>query len=400
MSARGERELLRDPNLYVVFAITLMVVLGVSSIAPAFPRIQRAFAISDTQVGLLITVFTLPGVFLTPLLGVLADRWGRKPILIPALILFALAGAACTLARDFELLLALRLAQGVGAAPLGALNLTLIADLYEKRRRPTAMGYNASALSIGTASYPFVGGALALLGWYAPFALSLLALPVAVAVWRVLEVPAPPPPRSFRAYLNGVGQSLRRGKVLVTFAISLVTFILLYGAVLTYLPVMMDDRFGSSSLVIGTVTASMSVMHGITASQLGRLSERFRPHRLISAGFVLYALGCVVFPLSPWTWGLLVPAALFGVGQGLNLPSTLTLLTELIPADQRAAILSLNGTVLRLGQTLGPLILGAAWAVGGASGAYGVAAVLALATAVLAAVVLRGASAGRARDPA
>lgn len=390
----GERGLLRDRNLYVVFAITLMVVLGVSSVAPAFPRIQRAFDISDTRVGLLITAFTIPGVFLTPVLGLLADRWGRKRILIPSLVLFALAGGACALARDFELLLVLRLVQGIGAAPLGALNLTLIADLYDERRRAAAMGYNASALSIGTASYPFIGGALALIGWYAPFALALVALPVALAVWRGLDLPeSPAPPASVRSYLGGVARTLRDGPVLMVFAISVATFVLLYGAILTYLPVLMDERFAASSLVIGTVTASMSVMTGLTSSQLGRLSSRFRPRTLIAAGFLFYGIACALFPLAPSTWWLLVPAALFGIGQGLNLPSALTLLTELIPAEQRAAILSLNGTVLRLGQTLGPVVMGAAWALGAARGTYGLGVALALSMAALAAIVLRRAPA-------
>lgn len=87
--------LLRNRNLRVIFTVTLMVVMSVSSITPAFPKISREFAISETQVGLLITFFTLPGVFLTPFLGVLADRWGRKKILVPSLFLFALAGASC-----------------------------------------------------------------------------------------------------------------------------------------------------------------------------------------------------------------------------------------------------------------------------------------------------------------
>ena len=87
--------LLRNRNLRVIFTVTLMVVMSVSSITPAFPKIIREFAISETQVGLLITFFTLPGVFLTPFLGVLADRWGRKKILVPSPFLFALAGASC-----------------------------------------------------------------------------------------------------------------------------------------------------------------------------------------------------------------------------------------------------------------------------------------------------------------
>ena len=133
----SKNRLYRDPNLQIVFAVTLIMIMGVSSISPAFPEIQTAFGISKPTVGLLIVVFTLPGVLFTPVLGVLADRFGRKKILVPSLLLFGVAGSACFFARDFNLLLTLRFLQGIGAASLGSLNVTIIGDLYSKRQLAT-----------------------------------------------------------------------------------------------------------------------------------------------------------------------------------------------------------------------------------------------------------------------
>ena len=93
-----QRRLLFDPNLRIIFAVTLMAVLGVSSVTPAFPAVMAALGIPSSRVGLLISVFTVPGVLLTPLMGILADRLGRKAVLLPSLVLFAIAGAACSLA--------------------------------------------------------------------------------------------------------------------------------------------------------------------------------------------------------------------------------------------------------------------------------------------------------------
>ncbi len=104
----GVRKVYKDHNLHVLWGVTLMAVLGVSSVTPAFPRIVQELGVSSGQLGLLITVFTLPGIVLTPVLGVLSDRYGRKKLLVPALLLFGVAGGACALARSFELLLALR----------------------------------------------------------------------------------------------------------------------------------------------------------------------------------------------------------------------------------------------------------------------------------------------------
>lgn len=161
--------LLRDRNLHIIFSVTLMAVMGVASLTPAFPKIIKELNISPRDIGLLITVFTVPGVFLTPILGVLADRFGRKRVLAPSLFLFALAGGACALTKDFPLLLLLRFLQGIGAAALPAINVALIGDLYTGRERDAAMGYNTSVLSLGVASYPALGGLLAAAGWQYPF---------------------------------------------------------------------------------------------------------------------------------------------------------------------------------------------------------------------------------------
>jgi MFS transporter, ACDE family, multidrug resistance protein len=90
----------------------LMAMLGTSSVTPAFPQIQGEFGISSAQVRLLITVFTLPGILLTPVAGVLSDRYGRRKVLVPSLYLFGVAGVACALAMDFGLLLVLRILRG------------------------------------------------------------------------------------------------------------------------------------------------------------------------------------------------------------------------------------------------------------------------------------------------
>jgi MFS family permease len=199
--AAPEKALYLDPNLQIVFCVALMAVLRVGSVAPAFPDIGRAFHVSSDSVSLLTTAFALPSVFLTPILGILADHWGRKRVLFPSLMLFGLAGGACALARDFELLLALRFLHGIGAASLSMLNITLAADLYEGRVRTTAMRYNAMVRGGGAALFPLLGGVLAALGWYYPFTLALLAIPIALLVLLRLRNPEPSGSQTLGAYL-------------------------------------------------------------------------------------------------------------------------------------------------------------------------------------------------------
>ena len=347
-----------------------MAVLGVASITPAFPKIEKVLNISEQQVGLLITVFTLPGVILTPVLGVLADRFGRKQILIPSLILFGIAGTSCFFTRHFDLLLVFRLVQGIGAASLGSLNVTLIGDFFEGRNRTAAMGYNASILSIGTASYPAIGGALATIGWYFPFLLPSLAVPIALVALYSLKTPMPVNNQNLKEYLVKAWKGIKDKRVIGIFIASIFTFIILYGAYLTFLPFLLDSDFSASPLIIGLFMSVMSLTTAVTSSQLGRLSGKFSQQILLKAAFVIYALALIIIPLTPHLLLMIIPLVFFGIAHGLNIPSLQTMLTNLAPVENRAAFMSLNGMVLRLGQTLGPLIMGFVFGLSGIAGVY------------------------------
>ncbi len=347
-----------------------MAVLGVASITPAFPKIEKELNISEQEVGFLITVFTLPGVILTPILGVLADRFGRKKILVPSLLLFGVAGFSLFFTRDFNLFLIIRLLQGIGAASLGSLNVTLIGDFFEGRERAAAMGYNASVLSIGTASYPAIGGALATFGWYFPFLLPVLALPVAFVVLYSLDDTKQINKQNLKAYLINAWKSIKNKQVMGIFIASIFTFILIYGAYLTFFPFLLDSEFSAPPYAIGLMMSAMSLTTAITSSQVGKLSAKYSDKILLKSAFIIYALSLILIPFMPSMWLLLIPLILFGTAQGLNIPSLQTMLTDLAPVENRAAFMSLNGMVLRLGQTIGPIIMGFVFALSGITGVY------------------------------
>ncbi len=388
--SRGRDEAVwKDHNLHVIWFVTLMAVLGSSSISPAFPEVRQQFGVSVGQVGLLITVFTLPGVFLTFFAGALSDRFGRKRILVPSLLLFGSAGGACALAPNFETLLLLRVLQGVGAASLGALNVTLVGDLFSGRERTTALGYNSSVLNVGTASYPAIGGALAAFGWYYPFALPLLAIPVALLVLFSLRNPEPRNDQELKEKAQSVWERAKNGCVIGLFANTFVVFVILFGALIAYLPSFMSERFGSGSLFIGLVLASTSITAALSSTQAGRLAERFSEKVLIRTSYLFYAVSLCLVPLVPSVWLLFVPTVLFGVAQTLNLPSAFSLLNEAAPDENRGAFISLNSTILRLGQTLGPVLMLAATLPFGLGAAYLLATTLAAAMFLVAFALIR-----------
>ena len=386
---KTDKNIFFDTNLLIVFGVTLISVMGVSSIAPAFPKIIREIDVSSFGIGLLITVFTLPGVLLSPVMGLLADRFGRKKILVPSLFLFGIAGGACFFVRDFYLLLVFRFFQGVGAASLGSMNVTLVGDLYSGKQRTAAMGYNASVLSVGTASYPAIGGALATIGWYYPFLLPLLAIPIGFVVLHSFNLPELKIEQDFKAYFSNAMKSLGNRQVFGIFFASIMMFIIFYGTFLTYFPLYMGHSFGASPFFIGVIMSVMSIATAVISSQLGPLSGRYSERTLLKASFLIYALALFTIPFIPSLTLFFVPALLFGLGHGINFPCIYTLLTELAPVEYRATFMAMNSMIFRLGQTLGPPLMGAVFSLWGIEATFYAASCLSLATFALGFVLIK-----------
>ncbi|MFY9150568.1 MAG: MFS transporter [Prolixibacteraceae bacterium] len=367
-----------EKNVIIIFGVTLIVVMGIASITPAFPGIIRYFGISTQQVGWLIAAFTLPGIFLTPLTGILADRIGRKKVLVPALFVFAFAGFACSFAQDFNTLLVFLFVEGIGAAGLSSINITLIGDLYSGEKRTTLMGYNASILSIGTAAYPALGGFIAVYGWQYIFYLPLLAIPLGIFVLVSLNNPEPKDHLGIGDYFRRVWKNINQRSVWGLFLANMLVFILLYGSYLTYFPILLSERLQATSVHIGLSMSLMSLVTAATSSQLGRMNKLLKPKLLLLTGVSFYFLSMLALVFSQ-SWVQVGGAViLFGFGHGLLVPSIQNLLVGFASIKERAAFMSFNSMVLRIGQTLGPLVIGLFYAIGSIQGAFAAGAVVAM----------------------
>ncbi|CAK7002691.1 MAG: Bacillibactin exporter [Desulfovibrio sp.] len=342
--------------LFLVFGATSSMVLGVSTVMPMIPSLARIFDVSQTTASLAITMFTLPGILFALVAGMLADRFGRRAVLVPSLFLFAFAGAGCAFVDEnsFHMLLALRFVQGIGAASLGVLNTTIIADMWSGQRMASLVGLNTTVLNICTALYPSIGGVLAYFDWRYPFLLSLLALP---AAFLALATPLANPGTAgtFRHYLSDVGRIFQTRKIMGLLAITGVTFIVLYGPIITCFPVLADTVFQASPAVIGGCMIFSSFGAAISASQLGRLYTRFSSRGMLLFSQVLYLAAMVMIIRFPSLLWMLFPIFIFGFGQGLNIPNVQAQLLNAASPTQRAAVMSVNGMLLRLGQTLAPV---------------------------------------------
>ena len=383
-TSRSNKPIYRDINFLIVVGITLMELMGTMSINPALPGIIESFQLSPEQIGLVTTAFVVPIMIGVPICGVLADCFGRKTILVPSLFLFAFAGVACAFATNFHTLLIWRFLQGVGAASLEALALTLISDLYTGKQLTSAMAFNASTIGMGLAVYPLLGGSLASIGWRYVFALPLVAVPIGIWVWKRLRLPEQQrySDFNFKVYLKDIWIGIRRAKVIKLLLIVVALFVLLFGAYFTYIPTLAAS-LGASEITIGILLASMAVSFAFTSSQLGLFARFVSEMTLIKISFLIYTLALVITPTIGQIWMLFIPSILFGIAHGMVFPTTQALFAQLAPSSNRGGFMAVGATVVPLGQALGPLLAGFAFSAWEIKGVFYAGSVFAMAIFIL-----------------
>ena len=357
MTARSQTEPPRPP-FALIAAITVTGVMGNTLISPAIPDIRDDFGLSNGMAGVLVAAAALPGVFLAPLIGVLADRFGRREVVVPCLVTFGLAGGLAAFAPSFTMLLACRLVQGAGAAGLVNLAVVIIGDNWDGLERTRMIGRNSAALLSSIVVLPPIGGLLAeQWGWRATFTVYWVALATAVAV--VLGVPRSP--RSevrITDQLRATAPYIRSREVLGPVTVAFLAFTMIFGLFLTVMPVYLDDRFGVSAGWRGLVLALPAVTSTLGSLWVARLASRFGLRRTLALACSLWVGAFAVIAGVPVLAVLCLAVLVYGFGEGLLIPTLQDAVASAAPASSRGATVALFVAFARAGQSTGPLLAG------------------------------------------
>ncbi|MDZ7679333.1 MAG: MFS transporter [Acidimicrobiales bacterium] len=347
--------------MLLIGSITVTGILANTLLYPAIPNILEDFGLDDGSAGVLVASASVPGIAIAPLVGVLADRYGRRRVLVPCLVAFGCFGALGAFAPGFGWLVLARLGQGVGSAGLINLANALISDTWSGVERARHFGYNSAVLTVSLAVLPAVGGTLTDLGsWRWAFAPYPLALITALVVMARLDHGPTDRSTSIGAQVRAAARIARSVRVLTPLSLTFVTFIMIFGLMLTVLPLHLARSFGLSAGERGLVMALPALGATTGALVLGWIRSRRSSRAVVIAAFVLFALAFPVVGLAG-TLLLLVPAGVvFGLGEGLLLPTLTDVVAGSASETSRGAVLSLQVSAIRSGQTVGPLLAGVA----------------------------------------
>ena len=351
-----------DPNprsYQIIISTTFISLLGMPVIGPVLPVLQDVFTINNRDIGwMIMSSYTFPALFFIPFTGYLADRFGKKNILIPSLFLFAVSGSLISLAQNADTVIVLRFIQGLGGSALLTLSPALVPDLFQGQERVKAMGYTGVTQGIGAGLLPMLGGLLASVTWYLPFLTAVIGLPIGLYLIIHLKNVRPGVLPKTGTYIRDAYENLVNKDVLQLCFFTFGYVFIGFGAFISYIPSYMNTTFNTGTILIGIIIATRTISGSICSAVLNKITTRFSSRTLLVFSFVLLMLGMSAVPLTGRIEAVVFLALAYGAGFGIVRPLIQVLLFEISPENLRATFSSANGTALRIAQTFSPLIAG------------------------------------------
>ncbi|SNS52036.1 MULTISPECIES: MFS transporter [unclassified Azospirillum] len=352
----------RPPGIATGIALLLpctSAVMGILLLVPVAPQMMAAFAHVPGVEFLVPVLLTLPGLCIalfSPVAGMLADRFGRKRLLIIAMLLYGLAGMAPMLLTDIGPILASRVAVGLCEAVIMTLSTTLIGDLYSGKARERWLSSQTAVASVSALLFLALGGLLGRQGWQAPFLVYGLAWPMALGVLLLVREPAGQGEGGHVARIRMLDWSGLPGRHMAlscgTTVLAAILFYTIQVNISTVLPAHGVTDPGQIGLF--SALASIGVPLGtLVFWRLARLDVRL----LLAGEFSLIAAAFIAMGLAG-NAGLFIGFAFVGqLAAGMLLPTLLTWALSVLNFTVRGRGTGLWQSSFSIGQFLSALVV-------------------------------------------
>lgn len=359
--------------LRIIFMIVLADLLGFSVIIPLLPFWARKYDASDLQVGLLFSVYSVCQLIASPILGLMSDRFGRRPILILSQIGsvagFILLGVAtqgdwASPALGLTLVYISRVIDGLSGGNISTAQ-AYISDVTTAADRSKAMGLLGAAFGIGFAIGPALGGLLGHFNVALPaYAAALFCAIAAYQTWRFLpesrhhrrsdETEAWLHPSRFLPILR----NSRLMQMQLIFFFSMLAFAMMEA---TY-AMFMNDVFGLRELAVGFSFALAGVTIAVVQGRfVGKWAKRYGEWPLVIAGPLCVASAMLLLVLAGYAKFLplvVLVLILNATGRSLQTPTLSALISHNSDPQQQGTVFGLFHMLGSLSRVIGPAVAG------------------------------------------
>ena len=337
------------------FAVMFLIGSDTFVVAPLLPSLAKAFDVSTTQSGWLVSVYAI-GYALTGLLsGPISDRGNRRIILTLGMVVFALATAACAVSPGFWTMFIFRSITG-GAAAIAAPQVwAMIPTLVgpDQQHVLRVMGYTTAGLSIAQVVGVPLGSLLAIIDWRIIFPIiGVCSLGLTVTLWYQIPDLHPTAAAKKVPYLT-----LLHAPQAFTRFLSYLAYTLAFFTVFTYAPTWLEDGLGTSKVTVALIVLAGGIGNTIGSLFGVRLTGRMTPVRAIYLSAVVMGIAYLVLAASPAPIVVgLVFLPLFACGGAML--SVRMLHLQQLDSSARGTISTLTSAVMYLGTTVAGIIGG------------------------------------------
>ncbi|HEY7048275.1 MAG TPA: MFS transporter [Jatrophihabitantaceae bacterium] len=340
---------MRRSALTMVCLTVFVDLIGFTLVLPGLPFAAKHLGATGFGVGLAMSAYSMAQFVSAPALGRIADRYGRRRVLLASLVGSVVSLSALAAAPTLGWLVLARLVAGAAGGSIGV-GQALVADLTPPERHARAFGLVGASIGSAFVVGPAVGAALARLGFAGSAAVGAgLAAVNLVAAVRWLPDAAP------RAVISEPARSDGQLPVLAATLLSMLAFAGMEGT----FALLAHHRFGSGPALIGVVlTIAGVVLVAAQAGVVARIVDRIGPHGGALGGLLALAVGLVLLPVAPLL-GCIGAVCLLAFGDGLFSVASTTLLTRNTPGQARGRVLGRVQSATALGRALGPAGAGA-----------------------------------------
>lgn len=333
---------------------------------PILPKMKKELDVSQFEISLIISVFSIAAAIAIPILGYLSDRFSRKAVIIPALILYGsgglLAGAAAAwFSNAYIWILAGRVMQGLGAAGTAPIAMALTGDLFKGAQQSKVLGLVEASNGFGKVISPILGALFALLFWYAAFfAFPIFCLvSILLAIFFIKEKKAEKEPPPFGKYVKGLVSVFKtEGRWLFAAYFTGATCLFTLFGILFYISDILEKDHHIDGIIKGCILAIpllfMTTTSYFTGSKIGKKMSRMKKFIIFGLLLMTISFSSLIFfeKLIPFFSVLVISS----IGTGLVLPCINSFITGSVPTDRRGFVTSLYGSVRFLGVAIGPPI--------------------------------------------
>jgi len=355
-------------NLWILLVAQSVVMIGISAAFPLLPLYVRELGITDLRqaqrwAGIIQAAPFLIAVFAIPFWGTLADRYGRKLMVLRAVLGLAVVTGLMAIVQSVEQLLVVRLLQGALTGFIASV-LALITATVPPQYAGYAISMHQGSIAAGAIVGPLVGGALADLASIRIVFLLVATLALISAVIVLVGVREPPMRAAATTGVTALRQNfryaLRKRRILQLLGM----IVLAQAGIVFVVPIFPYylEQLGAAPRWLATITG---VMLGITGFFLaamapfwGRRIDRSGPYRVLRITVPAGALAIAAQGAVPSYWWILPLRIWIGIVLAGVIPALYAALNQCVPQERKAGIMGMGSSATLLGNLIGPLTSG------------------------------------------